>query len=111
MRPWVYCSGLRQGTAEDFDYFWDERHYWEEHASEIVVMINAAGCTRDQASLEKFLNGIVTIDAFDNSYLVRSQDWSTAWSSAASGNPENPMRIFQWLTNQTNIDKVITASL
>ncbi|CAH2240695.1 jg6648 [Pararge aegeria aegeria] len=104
MRPWVYCSGLRQGTAADFNYFWS-RYETEDLASEIVVMINAAGCTSDQPSLEKFLNAIVSVD---NIY-VRPQDWSAAWSSAASGNPENPMRIFEWLTK--NVDEVKSASL
>lgn len=100
MRPWVYCSGLRQGTAEDFDFFWD-RFLAEDLASEIVVMIQAAGCTSNQASLEKFLNAIV---APDNS-IIRAQDLSTAWSSAISGNEENVMRMFTWL--RSNINQVI----
>ncbi|CAH2105877.1 unnamed protein product [Euphydryas editha] len=99
MRPWVYCSGLRQGTAEDFDYFWN-RFLNEELASEIVVMIQAAGCTLNQASLERFLNAIV-----DGNNTIRPQDLSTAWSSAISGNEENAMRMFNWL--RSNINQVI----
>ncbi|XP_052740775.1 membrane alanyl aminopeptidase-like [Bicyclus anynana] len=108
MRPWVYCSGLRQGTAEDFNYFWS-RYEQEDVASETVVMINAAGCTRDQASLVKFLDAIVYVDNDNDIHkYVRPQDWSAAWSSAASGNPENAWRILEWLLN--NIAKVQAAN-
>ncbi|CAH0725373.1 unnamed protein product, partial [Brenthis ino] len=99
MRPWVYCSGLRQGNAADFDYFWN-RYLNEDLASEIVVMIQAAGCTSDQASLEKFLNAII-----DNTNTIRAQDLSTAWSSAVTGNEINAERLFDWL--KRNINQVI----
>lgn len=99
MRPWVYCSGLRQGNATDFDYFWN-RYLNEDLASEIVVMIQAAGCTSDQASLEKFLNAII-----DNTNTIRAQDVSTAWNSAVTGNEINTERLFDWL--KRNVNQVI----
>nr|XP_026484279.1 membrane alanyl aminopeptidase-like [Vanessa tameamea] len=99
MRPWVYCSGLRQGTAEDFDYFWN-RFLNEDLASEIVVMIQAAGCTSDQLSLDKFLDAIIS-----NNDIIRPQDFSTAWNSAVTGNEENTSRLFNWL--RRNVNQVI----
>ncbi|KAM3967324.1 aminopeptidase N [Aphomia sociella] len=91
MRPWVYCTGLREGNAEDFDYFWN-RYLTEDLASEKAVMLETAGCTTDQASLEKFLTAIVT-DSDD----IRAQDYSTAYSSAVTGNEINTLRVFNWL--------------
>ncbi|XP_050667553.1 membrane alanyl aminopeptidase-like [Leptidea sinapis] len=101
MRPWVYCAGLRQGTAADFNYFWN-RYLNEDLAGEIVVMLQAAGCTKDTASLEVFLNAIV-----DGQDTVRPQDHSTALSSAVTGNEENTLKVFDWL--KRNLDQTING--
>ncbi|KAI8424597.1 hypothetical protein MSG28_003037 [Choristoneura fumiferana] len=93
MRPWVYCTGLRLGSAANFDTFWD-RYLAEDLASEKVVMLEAAGCTNNQASLEKYLTAIVSGDD-----SVRSQDFTAALNSAVSGNEANTMRAFYWLRN------------
>nr|AAF07223.1 aminopeptidase N [Manduca sexta] len=98
MRPWVYCTGLRYGSAEDFNYFWN-RYIVEDLSNEKVVMLEAAGCTRDQASLEKFLNAIVS-----GNDDVRPQDHSSALSSAITSNDVNTMRAFDWLTK--NVDQI-----
>ncbi|CAK1546277.1 unnamed protein product [Leptosia nina] len=101
MRSWVYCNGLRQGTAEDFTFFWN-KYLNEQLATEVVVMLAAAGCTTDTPSLETFLNAIV-----DTEEIVRPQDVSTALSSAVTSNDENAMKTFQWL--KTNLAKVNTG--
>nr|QCI02834.1 aminopeptidase N [Chilo infuscatellus] len=98
MRPWVYCIGLREGGVAEFDFFW-EQYLKEDLASEQVVMIQAAGCTTDKNSLEKFLNAIV-----DETEIIRPQDTNTAFSSAVSRNEINTKIVFEWLKN--NIDKV-----
>ncbi|VVD01641.1 unnamed protein product [Leptidea sinapis] len=97
MRPWVYCAGLRQGTAADFNYFWN-RYLNEDLAGEIVVMLQAAGCTKDTASLEVFLNAIV-----DGQDTVRPQDHSTALSSAVTGNEENTLKFRSWLDQNRDV--------
>lgn len=94
MRPWVYCTGLRYGTAEDFTYFWNQ-YLQEDLASEQVVMLTAAGCTRDQNSLTTFLNAIT---AGYNDFTIRDQDYSTALNSALTSNEENGLVAFDWLT-------------
>ncbi|XP_059049701.1 membrane alanyl aminopeptidase-like [Achroia grisella] len=91
LRPWVYCVGLRTGTAEDFDLFW-ERYIEEDLASEKAVMIENAGCTTDQDSLEKFLFAIVS-----GNDDIRPQDYTTAYNSAVTGNEINTLRVFEWL--------------
>ncbi|RVE53192.1 hypothetical protein evm_002025 [Chilo suppressalis] len=99
MRPWVYCVGLREGGAADFEYFWNQ-YLIEDLASEQVVMIQAAGCTTDKNSLEEFLNAIV-----NESEIVRPQDRNTALNSAVSRNEINTQIVFEWLKN--NIQRVI----
>lgn len=101
MRPWVYCAGLREGTAADFQYFWS-RYLNETLAGEQVVMLQAAGCTSDQASLEFFLTAFMT----DNDE-VRPQDYSTAYSNAVTGNEFNTLRVFNWL--KENQELVVSA--
>lgn len=95
MRPWVYCVGLREGSDDDFNYFWN-RYLAEDLASEKVVMLEAAGCTNSQTSLWRYLDAVVALDD-----AVRPQDYSTAMNSAVSGNEANTMRMFEWL--KTNI--------
>ncbi|CAF4959387.1 unnamed protein product [Pieris macdunnoughi] len=91
MRPWVYCNGLRQGTAEDFTFFWN-KYLDEQLATEVVVMLTAAGCTKDTAGLETFLSAIINADE-----IIRPQDVSTALSSAVTSNEENTMKVLNWL--------------
>ncbi|XP_041970736.1 uncharacterized protein LOC121727124 [Aricia agestis] len=105
MRPWVYCSGLRQGDAEDFNFFWD-RYLREQLASEIVVMLQAGGCTSDEASLNTFLNAILT-----NDDIVRPQDYTTALNSAITGNEYNTMRFFEWLKANVNQIAAVLGSV
>lgn len=93
MRPWVYCAGLRAGDASDFDFFWN-KYLNEDLAGEQVVLITAAGCTTDTASLHKFWEAI-TAEA-DN-VVIRAQDVSAALSSAITSNEENTMKSFEWL--------------
>ncbi|CAH2070916.1 unnamed protein product, partial [Iphiclides podalirius] len=101
MRPWVYCVGLREGNEEDFTYFWN-RYLAEDLASEKVVMLEAAGCTSNQASLWRYLDAIVTLDD-----AVRPQDYNVAINAAVSGNEANTMRAFEWLRN--NIARTTAA--
>lgn len=97
MRPWVYCTGLRQGGTEDFDFFWS-RFLQEDLASESIVMIGAAGCTSDETSLWAFLDAIL-----DENEYVRPQDYTTALNAAVTGNEENTDRMFRWL--QLNLNR------
>lgn len=92
MRPWVYCTGLRHGNAEDFNFFWN-RYLQEDLSNEKVVMLQSAGCTTDTASLERFLDVLAS-----GSDDIRPQDYSTAISSAVTSNEVNTMRAFSWLT-------------
>lgn len=103
MRPWVYCSGLRQGTADDFNFYW-ARYLETDHASDQLVMIQAAGCTSDTDSLNNFWNAITAPGADNLPDVIRPQDISSAISSAITGNEENTLRSFAWF--QANLERV-----
>lgn len=91
LRPWVYCTGLRNGNNVDFNRLWT-KYMADDLAGEKIVLLEAFGCTRDADSLRKYLQHIV---ADDDS--VRSQDFNTALNSATSGNEENTQIVFDWL--------------
>lgn len=101
MRPWVYCVGLREGDGSDFDYFWN-RYLVEELSNEQVVMLQAAGCTSDEASLRRFLSAIVSGED-----IVRPQDFSTAFTNGIGKNEYNTLRALNWLKD--NINQTITT--
>ncbi|KAJ8727735.1 hypothetical protein PYW07_001854 [Mythimna separata] len=106
MRPWVYCNGLRYGTAEDYDYFWS-RYLETDVANEQVVMITAGGCTQHQPSLNRFISNVVGNE--ETNFVVRAQDQSTGISSAITSNELNTMRAFQWL--QINLQTARAAGV
>ncbi|KAI5638674.1 peptidase family m1 domain-containing protein [Phthorimaea operculella] len=91
MRPWVYCEGLRQGNADDWNFFWNQ-YLQKDLANDQVVMLQNAGCTSDQASLERYLDEIVSLND-----TVRPQDMNTAINSAITGNQGNELKVFEWL--------------
>uniref|UniRef100_A0A2A4J8M6 ERAP1-like C-terminal domain-containing protein n=1 Tax=Heliothis virescens TaxID=7102 RepID=A0A2A4J8M6_HELVI len=101
MRPWVFCTGLRYGDASDFTYLWS-RYTSSNVANDQLVMLSAAGCTLNQASLNLFLNTIVS-----GSDDIRPQDYSSAIASAVRSNEENTMRVFTWL--QSNVQQTTTT--
>lgn len=99
MRPWVYCAGLRAGDATDFDFFWN-KYLNEDLAGEQVVLLQAAGCTSDTASLGRFWEAIT---AGENDVIIRAQDLSVALSSAITSNEDNTMKSFRWLQVPANL--------
>lgn len=51
-RPAVYCTSLREGTYEDWQFLWNQ-YEKTDFASEKVVILNALGCTRNTTTLNK----------------------------------------------------------
>lgn len=49
-RRYVYCTGLRYGNNEDYNFLFD-KYSTSENAADMVVMLRALGCTRDNSSL------------------------------------------------------------
>ncbi|GBP46442.1 Membrane alanyl aminopeptidase [Eumeta japonica] len=101
MRPWVYCVGLREGDATDFDYLWN-RYTQEDLAGEKMVILSALGCTRIADRLHFYLNQIIADN--DN---IRPQDYNSAFSAATTGNEENTMIVLDWF--RTNVASAVNA--
>ncbi|XP_075971872.1 membrane alanyl aminopeptidase-like [Anticarsia gemmatalis] len=100
-RNWVYCSGLRQGVAADFNFLWN-RFQTHNVYTEKILLLQVLGCTRDATSLNTFMNAIVQTNE-----LIRPQDYTTAFNSAVTGNEENTQIAFQFIQN--NLPQVISA--
>ncbi|KAM3967325.1 aminopeptidase N3 [Aphomia sociella] len=100
-RNWVYCNALRTGTEEDFEFLW--RRYQQHNVyNEKILLLSVLGCTPHKYSLFKYMDAIVS-----ENYLIRRQDYTTAFNSAVSGNEVNTQIAFQFI--QENLAKVDAA--
>ncbi|KAJ2952359.1 hypothetical protein O0L34_g4644 [Tuta absoluta] len=105
-RSWVYCNGLRQSTttaATDFNYMWN-RFLTHNVYNEKYVLLGTLGCTQDINGLTTFVNAII-----QENYIIRPQDYTTAWSSATSSNEENALRVLQIVNNTNTLLTMISA--
>ncbi|KAM3967179.1 membrane alanyl aminopeptidase-like [Aphomia sociella] len=100
-RTWVYCNALRNGTYSDFEYLW-ERFRTHHVYTEKIVILSALGCTSNETAVYELLAYIL-----EENYLIRRQDYSTAFNSAVSGNEENTQIVFRYI--QENLEKVEAA--
>ncbi len=55
VRPAVYCTAITEGNETTWNFLWD-RFVTENVAAEQVVILDALGCTKDQAILKVFLH-------------------------------------------------------
>nr|AAD31183.1 aminopeptidase N 1 [Lymantria dispar] len=100
-RNWVYCSGLRQGGVDEFNYLWN-RFLTHNVYTEKILLLQNLGCTANAASLNTFLTNIVS-----ENFVVRPQDYTTALNSAVSGNEGNTNIVFTYI--RTYPDLVASA--
>ncbi|XP_050343244.1 membrane alanyl aminopeptidase-like isoform X2 [Nymphalis io] len=54
LRPVAYCTGLRLGNGEDYDFLWN-RMTTSNVANEISTISEVLGCTSDKAKLNSYL--------------------------------------------------------
>ncbi|XP_052753553.1 membrane alanyl aminopeptidase-like [Galleria mellonella] len=97
-RTWVYCNGLRYGTESDFNFLW-YRFRTHHVYTEKSLILNVLGCTPHQSSLYTLLDAIV-----EDNYLIRQQDYTTAFNSAVTGNEGNTKIVLNYIQN--NLAKV-----
>ncbi|CAK1599080.1 unnamed protein product [Parnassius mnemosyne] len=100
-RNWVYCNGLRDGTETDFNFLWN-RFLTHNVYTEKIQLLMVLGCTPHNNSLNTFLNAIV-----QDNFIIRPQDYTTAFNSAVTGNEGNTQIVFQYIRN--NLAAVIKA--
>ncbi|XP_052740777.1 membrane alanyl aminopeptidase-like [Bicyclus anynana] len=81
-RRYVYCTGLRQGDASDYNFLF-ERYNTSQNTADMVVMLRTLACTKDEASLRHYLFQSMHSDK------IRIHDRTNAFSFALQGNREN----------------------
>nr|AAL26894.1 aminopeptidase N3 [Lymantria dispar] len=82
LRRYVYCVGLREGNASDYQFLFS-KYEESENTADMVVILRALACTRDEASINDYLR-----QSMDND-KIRIHDRTNAWSFALQGNKEN----------------------
>ncbi|CAB3221064.1 unnamed protein product [Arctia plantaginis] len=100
-RNWVYCNGLRHGTALDFNFLWNRFLTHNVYTEKILILQNI-GCTRDPASLRTLLMNIV-----EDNFIIRPQDYTSTFSNAVNGNEENTQIVLEFI--QQNLALVANA--
>ncbi|KAL0882639.1 hypothetical protein ABMA27_001074 [Loxostege sticticalis] len=96
-RRYVYCVGLREGNAQDYQFLF-QQYQTSENAADMVVILRALGCTRDTESLNHYLGQTLTNDR------IRFHDRTNAFAYALQGNTENLPTVLQFLYN--NFEKI-----
>ncbi|XP_075971879.1 membrane alanyl aminopeptidase-like [Anticarsia gemmatalis] len=91
-RRYVYCIGLREGNAADYTFLFNQ-YESSENTADMVVILRALACTRDETSLNHFLR-----NSMENR-KIRIHDRTNAWSFALQGNPENQPQVLSFLYN------------
>nr|AAC36148.1 aminopeptidase [Plodia interpunctella] len=100
-RSWVYCNALRRGDDSHFNFLW--QRFQSHHVyTEKILLLSVLGCTNDVASLTVFLDAIL-----EENYLIRRQDYNTAFNSAVTGNENNTQIVFKYV--QENLEKLEAA--
>lgn len=51
-RRYVYCTGIRNGNASDYDFLF-QRYNASENTADMVVMLRTLACTKDENSLRQ----------------------------------------------------------
>ncbi|GBP46436.1 Membrane alanyl aminopeptidase [Eumeta japonica] len=109
LRLAVYCSGLRHGDADDYEFVWD-RMLTTNVVNEIYIIQSALGCTKVQDKLLSYLASVMVEDS-----PIRSQDFTVPFTSilADHSNVEIALEFFQEYYDSLNkifpnMDTVVT---
>ncbi|XP_034829877.1 aminopeptidase N-like [Maniola hyperantus] len=79
----VFCSGLRGGSAQNFDFLWN-RYLASQDSSEQAILLNSLGCTSNETLRSQYLNQVI-----DDNSAVREQDRHTILVSTINASPAN----------------------
>ncbi|CAH0703044.1 unnamed protein product [Spodoptera exigua] len=90
LRRHVYCTGLREGDRSDYDLLFNTYNS-SQNTADMVVMLRALACTKDQEALTHYLQQSMHSD------LIRIHDRTNAFSFALQGNLENVQFVIRFL--------------
>ncbi|CAH0725372.1 unnamed protein product, partial [Brenthis ino] len=91
-RRYVYCTGIRNGDASDYEFLF-QRYNASENTADMVVMLRTLACTKDENSLRHYLYQSMYNDK------IRIHDKTNAFQFALMGNRENLRIVLQFLYN------------
>ncbi|CAB3239517.1 unnamed protein product [Arctia plantaginis] len=94
-RRYVYCVGLREGDATDYDYLFNQ-YETSENAADMVVILRALGCTKHEASFNHYLRQSLV------NRKIRLQDRTSVVSFGLQGNKENIPLVLNFLYQNYN---------
>ncbi|KAJ8733130.1 hypothetical protein PYW08_001428 [Mythimna loreyi] len=94
-RRYVYCVGLREGNNTDYELLF-RRYNSSQNTADMVVMLRALACTKNQTSLEHYL-----VQSMEND-KIRIHDRTNAFSYALQGNRENLPVVLNFLNGNLN---------
>ncbi|XP_075145643.1 aminopeptidase N-like [Haematobia irritans] len=77
LRPTVYCTAIRHGDKDDWDFLW-QRYRASNVATEKRTIIVSLGCSRNDKILKEYIDL-----TFDKAEYIRKQDVTFAFSSVA----------------------------
>ncbi|XP_012524023.2 uncharacterized protein LOC105829586 [Monomorium pharaonis] len=81
-RPAVYCTALKQGNTDDWDFLW-KQYLKENFATEKKIIITALGCSTNKTVLQDYLRK--AIKKYDPANAdIRRQDVSAVFTSVYS---------------------------
>ncbi|XP_023950042.2 membrane alanyl aminopeptidase-like [Bicyclus anynana] len=104
LREVVYCTGLRYGNGEDYDFLWN-RMFTTNVANEARLIGDILGCTSDETKLNSFLVSMLV----ENS-PIKIQDLTVPLSGVLS-NYSNVHVVIDSLQNNVSLWKSIYVSL
>jgi len=96
LREHVYCNGLRRGNATHYNLLW-EKFVKGNVINDNLVILTALGCTKDEESLNKFLEQTIAVNS-----PIRKQDLMTAYNAALAGNDNNVETVFNFIKSNTD---------
>ncbi|KAL0882642.1 hypothetical protein ABMA27_001077 [Loxostege sticticalis] len=104
LRPVSYCTGLRYGSAADYDFLW---HRMSTHnvANEARTIGEILGCSSDEASLNKFL-----VSMQEENSPIMSQDITVPLSGVV-GNHSHVHIVIDGLKNNFTLWSSIYPSM
>ncbi|XP_011706301.1 PREDICTED: uncharacterized protein LOC105461501 [Wasmannia auropunctata] len=76
-RPTAYCTAIKHGTSDDWEYLWQE-YFNSNYPTDQMVILNALGCSQNTTILEKYLK--YAIAGYETS-RIRKQDSKTVFAA------------------------------
>ncbi|KAG7211600.1 hypothetical protein KM043_010856 [Ampulex compressa] len=73
-RPAVYCTAVRHGTHEDWNFLW-QQYLKTNMACEKILILTALGCSTNKTTIDSYIR-----QALHFNYTIRKQDVSTAFA-------------------------------